>query len=123
MVTPKDAIVWIEIPVSNLQNAREFYEKVMQTTLMEEKMGDNTTLIFPVKDMATGVSCHLYEGKPAQNNGPTLHFHAPAPLEESLKRLEEAGGKIVYEEVKIPHGRFVYCQDLDGNSIGLFNQG
>jgi predicted enzyme related to lactoylglutathione lyase len=123
MSNPKDAIVWFEIPVSNLENARNFYQQVMQVTLIEQEMGPNVSLIFPVDDMKTGVSGHLYQGKPGNDNGPSVHFDAPVPLEDTLKRLVSAGGSIVSEEFKIPSGRFVYCKDPDGNSISMFNRG
>jgi predicted enzyme related to lactoylglutathione lyase len=42
------------------------------------------------------------------------------PLEDALKRVGESGGKVVSDIVTIPPGRFAYCTDPDGNSIGLF---
>jgi predicted enzyme related to lactoylglutathione lyase len=122
MKNPKDAIVWFEIPVSDLEKSREFYQQVMQTKLVEQEMGPNLSLIFPVEDMKSGVSGHLYQGNPGNDNGPSVHFDAPAPLKDTLDRLVSAGGSIVSEEVKIPGGRFVYCKDPDGNSISMFNR-
>jgi len=122
MNLPKDTAVWFEIPVSNLGNAREFYQNVLQVTMIEQEMGPGSILMFPVKDMETGVSGHLYQGKPGNDNGPTIHLGAPAPLEDSLERVVASGGEIISEEVKIPGGRFVYCKDPDGNSISLFNR-
>ena len=49
-----------------------------------------------------------------------MYLAAPKPLEDTLKRVAENGGKIVSEIVTIPPGRFAYCLDPDGNSIGLF---
>ena len=123
MSQTKDAIVWFEIPVSDLEKSRDFYQQVMQVTLIEQEMGPNLSLIFPVEDMKTGVSGHLYQGTPGNDNGPTIHFDAPSPLEDTLERLVSAGGSIVSPEVKIPSGRFVYCKDPDGNSISMFNKG
>ena len=121
MTHPKDAVIWFEIPVTDLNKARKFYEDVLQTSLLEQEMGPNTTMIFAIEDMRAGVSGHLYEGKPASDNGPTVHLSAPAPLEQTLERLKAGGGKVVSDEVQIPIGRFFYCQDPDGNSIGLFS--
>jgi hypothetical protein len=120
MSLPKDAALWFEIPVTSLDHAREFYQNVLQTTLIEQEMGPGTILMFPVKDMETGVSGHLYQGKPGNDNGPTIHLGSPTPLAESLERVVANGGEIVSEEVEIPSGRFVYCKDPDGNSISLF---
>ena len=44
----------------------------------------------------------------------------PDSLEETSARVKSAGGKVLGEPVEIPAGRFVYCQDPDGNSLGLF---
>ena len=42
-------------------------------------------------------------------------------LEAARDRVAEAGGKVVMPDpVDIPPGRFVYVEDSEGNSIGLF---
>jgi uncharacterized protein len=70
-----------------------------------------------------GVSGHLYVGKPgAPGSGNTIHLAAPAPLEESLERVKIAGGKVLSQIVTIPAGRFAYCLDPDGNSVGFFTR-
>ena len=38
-----------------------------------------------------------------------------------MDRVVENGGKVISDIVTIPAGRFAYCLDPDGNSIGLFN--
>ena len=47
MTPPKNAIAWFEIPVSNLDNARKFYESVLQTTMIEQKMGTKRYVDIP----------------------------------------------------------------------------
>jgi len=120
MTLPKDAAVWFELPVTDLDKSREFYQNVLQVTLIEQEMGPGKVLTFPVADMQSGVSGHLYQGKPGNDNGPTIHLGTPSSLEDSLERVVANGGKIVSEEIEIPGGRFIYCKDPDGNSIGLF---
>jgi predicted enzyme related to lactoylglutathione lyase len=120
-VTPEHAVVWFEIPVTDMKRAKSFYDAVLKTGLQEDNTGPNPMAIFPVNDMKAGNSGHLYPGKPpARGTGNTIHLLAPEPLEDSLARLTKSGGKVVSEIVKIPSGRFAYCEDLDGNSIGLF---
>ncbi|MCP4081845.1 MAG: VOC family protein [Planctomycetaceae bacterium] len=120
MNLPRNTAVWFEIPVADLDKARDFYQQVMQVNLIPQEAGPNKILIFPVADMETGISGHLYQGKPGNDNGPTIHLGAPAPLEDSLKRVVEAGGSVISDEIEIPGGRFVYCKDPDGNSISLY---
>lgn len=122
-VTPDNSVVWFEIPVTDMKRSKAFYDAVLQTELLEDNTGPNPMALFPVSDMKTGTSGHLYPGKPAAGGaGNTVHLAAPAPLEDSLERLRTHGGTVVSEIVTIPAGRFAYCQDPDGNSIGLFTR-
>jgi hypothetical protein len=116
----RESFVWFEIPVADMKRSKAFYDTVLLTDLQEDNTGPNPMAIFPVKDMKSGNSGHLYPGKPASGGGNTIHLSAPAPLEESLERLKKVGGKVISDIVTIPPGRFAYCLDPDGNSIGLF---
>ncbi|MEZ5799658.1 MAG: hypothetical protein R3D29_03170 [Nitratireductor sp.] len=55
-------------------------------------------------------------------NGPTIHLPVPDLLEESLERLKQAGGSVISPIIEIPAGRFAYCLDPDGTSLGLFSR-
>jgi hypothetical protein len=119
---PKDAVVWFEIPVSDLEKAKSFYGAVLQSELEDQDMGPNMTSIFKPAD-GSGVSGHLYVGKPGvRGQGNTIHLASPAPLEDALERVKVAGGEVVSGIVGIPSGRFAYCLDPDGNSFGLFTR-
>ncbi|WP_193142344.1 VOC family protein [Meridianimarinicoccus sp. MJW13] len=119
--TPDHATVWIEIPVTDLGKSIAFYEAATGGKLERQQMGPNETAVFQTADPAGGVAGHLYEGKPAaQGQGPTIHLAIAGTLEEALERLRKAGGSVLSDPIPIPAGRFAYCQDLDGNSIGLF---
>lgn len=122
---PANAAVWFEIPVTDMDRARAFYEAVLATTLVENNDGPNPMLVFPVADPQNGISGHLYPGKPAPGGiGNTIHLAAPdATLEDTLARVEPAGGAVLSPAIEIPAGRFAYCTDPDGNSIGLFTYG
>ena len=121
--TPDNAAIWFENPVTDMERAKSFYGAVLRTSFIDDDTGPNRMAIFSVKDMKAGVSGHLYPGKPAAGgSGNTIHLAAPEPLEDALKRVGENGGKVVSEIVKIPPGRFAYCTDPDGNSVGLFTK-
>ena len=118
---PQHAAVWFEIPVTDMARAKSFYTQVLGAGFKDEDLGATPTAVFDVKDTASGVAGHLYPGKPAgAGTGPTIHLAAPKPLESALARVPENGGKVVSEIVTIPAGRFAYCLDPDGNSVGLF---
>lgn len=117
---PENFTVWAEIPVTDLPRAQEFYEKVFDLELKIEDAGPNPVVMFPTKD-GKGVAGHLYPGKPAtEGQGPTVHFLVPDSVEATLERVSGAGGKVLSQIITIPSGHFAYCQDPDGNSIGVF---
>lgn len=119
---PANAIVWAEIPVTNLARAKSFYSAVTGVAMKDEQMGPNVTVVFGYAGNG-GVAGHLYEGKPAApGSGPTVHLSLPDSLEAGLERVKRAGGKVVSPVIDIPAGRFAYCQDPDGNSLGLFTR-
>jgi predicted enzyme related to lactoylglutathione lyase len=113
--------VWFEIPVTDIDAAKTFYEEVLSVALNKDDTGPNPMVMFNSADN-TGVSGHLYPGKPATaGTGNTIHLHCADPLEDAMKRVSAAGGEVVSPIIPIPSGRFVYIHDPDGNSVGLFN--
>ncbi|MCP1200162.1 VOC family protein [Notoacmeibacter sp. MSK16QG-6] len=119
-MTKENICVWFELPVSDLSASRAFYEKATGHSFREEQADGKAMLVFEGKDKAV-VAGHLYEGKSAANGeGPTIHLAVDGTAEEATQRAKDAGGTIVSPVIEIPAGRFVYCNDLDGNSIGLF---
>lgn len=118
--TPGNAAVWFEIPVTDMARAKAFYGAVLQNELTDQEGGPNPMAVFASKGDGA-VAGHLYPGKPAgSGSGPTVHLAVAAPLEDALRRLTDNGGKVLSPVIEIPAGRFAYCLDPDGNSIGLF---
>lgn len=117
----KDAVVWTEIPVTNLDASAKFYAAILDAELTLMEMGPNKSMIFSHEE--NSVAGHLYEGKPAAaGTGSTIHLQISVSPEEGMKKVAAAGGNVVSEAVELPSGKFFYCTDLDGNSIGLFTK-
>ena len=119
---PQHAAVWFEIPVTDMERSKAFYGAVLQNNLTDNAEGPNLMAMFAAGDQES-VSGHLYPGKPAApGTGNTIHLAVPDPLEDALTRVGENGGTVVSPIITIPAGRFAYCLDPDGNSIGLFGK-
>lgn len=115
---PTFTVVWTEIPVTDLDAAKTFYETVFGWSMKRDDTGPNPMMTFG-EDMG-GTHGHLYPGKPAtEGQGPTIHL-AVDDLEAAMERCKGAGGGVLSPAIEIPPGRFAYAQDPDGNSIGLF---
>ena len=114
-------VCWFEIPVTDLDRAKRFYETALGSTMRRDDTGPNPMIAFTSMDdpVASG---HLYPGKPAApGTGNTVHLIALDPLETVMERIPGAGGQVVSPVIDIPPGRFFYAIDPDGNSVGLFN--
>lgn len=119
--TPQHFVVWAEIPVSDLDKAMTYYNTVLNVDLRRDETGPNPVAFFMTADFGNGIAGHLYEGKPAgDGTGPTVHLATPGKLEDTMKRVTKAGGKVISDPIQIPAGRFVYTLDPDGNSVGVF---
>lgn len=118
---PEHPLVWCEIPVTDLKKSKVFYAEVLANPLEDMEIGPDVIAVFPSQDGKTAVAGHLYEGEPAQNGGPTVHLAVTDRLENALDRVSASGGEVVSDIIEIPAGRFAYCKDIDGNSIGLFS--
>ena len=117
---PQHAVVWTEIPVSDLDKAMDFYGAVFQCDLSKDDAGPNQIAMFPTAD-GMGVAGHLYPGTPAkEGSGPTVHFTVTDSLAQARERVRSAGGSAHDLEIAIPAGAFCYASDPDGNSLGLF---
>ncbi len=118
---PKNAVVWAEIPVTDMEKSMAFYSAVVGNELVEKDGGPNPIADLPCEDDMNGVSGHLYPGKPAvDGTGNTIHILAHGTIESAMQRVEKAGGRVLSPVIEIPAGKFAYCLDLDGNSIGIF---
>jgi predicted enzyme related to lactoylglutathione lyase len=119
IIVPEHAAVWFEIPVTDMVRAKDFYNSVLQTELADGEGGPNPMSMFPARHDSS-VAGHIYPGTPpAAGSGNTIHL-AVADLEGAVERVSKNGGTVVSDIISIPAGRFVYCLDPDGNSIGLF---
>lgn len=118
---PQHFTVWSEIPVGDIDRAIAFYNAVFQVDLHKDESGHNPMAFFPTEGNQ-GIGGHLYPGKPAgDGRGPTIHFAVPDSLEATAQRWKQAGGQVLTDPIAIPAGRFLYCLDPDGNSIGLYS--
>lgn len=111
-------VVWSEIPVSDMKKAVAFYNEVFDWQMTIDESGPNPMAILGGNMNTAGG--HLYPGTPASGDGPTVHIAVSDRLEDATIRCRKAGGKVIGDIVTIPPGRFVYANDPDGNSIGLF---
>ncbi len=118
---PANAVVWAEVPVSDMDRAVQFYNAVFGYDLQIDDSGPNPMAMFPTTPPMEGTAGHLYPGTPSNaGTGPTVHMAIPDTVEEARSRCLAAGGASEGPIIEMPFGRWAYATDPDGNSIGLF---
>jgi predicted enzyme related to lactoylglutathione lyase len=116
-------VVWFDIPVSDMDRAIRFYERVTQTKLdrLALPTGEETALFKPKgQGGVTGCLFRSPHDKPSEF-GSRVYFNAEPTIESWITRIEDAGGRIVVPKTEISpeRGFFAYFIDSEGNRVGL----
>lgn len=113
---------WFEIPATDLERARLFYERVFDIEMPVHELGGLRMAWFPPpgKD-ATGSTGTLIEaeGYTPSHGGTMVYLHVD-DIEETLRRVQAAGGTMINEKLAIgQHGFVGHFEDSEGNRLGL----
>ncbi|MFQ5637868.1 MAG: VOC family protein [bacterium] len=111
--------IWFEIPVTDFNRAKKFYETIFSTEIFVNDFGSFKMGIFPHKDV--GCAICFGEGYKPSSHGTLVYLNANPDLQETLNRIENAGGKILQEKKQISeeHGFMAIFLDSEGNKMAL----
>ena len=114
---------WFEIPVTNMDRAKGFYEKVFKISIEIHDLGGIIMGWFPGVQWKTGASGSLVQHEmytPSATDGPLIYFTCN-DLSEEINRVEAAGGEILKPKTEIGggHGFMGLIKDSEGNRIAL----
>lgn len=120
----KNAINWFEIPASDIDRARKFYEGIFDFEMFDLNIGDGLSMVlFPAVSGTVNGALIQYEDmyKPSDSMGPLLYLNANPDVQPVLDRVEEAGGKILIPKRLITedNGYMAVIIDSEGNRIAL----
>ena len=115
----KSWTTWFEIPVTNFDRAKTFYENIFQTSIETMDFGPLKMGIFPHKN----VGCAICQGEsyvPSQS-GALVYLNANPNLNGTLELIEKNGGKILQPKKLISedHGYLALFLDTEGNRMAL----
>lgn len=117
---------WFEVPVTDVERAKKFYEAVFNIQMETMEMLGMQMAGFPYEPMGGKLSGALVKSdmhKPS-GEGMVVYFNANPDLSEALGRVEAAGGKIVMPKTPISEdvGYMAFFVDSEGNTVGLHSQ-
>lgn len=117
---------WFEVPVTDMQRAKKFYDKVFDISISIHDLGGLKMGWFPMAPDKKGASGSLVQHEmyvPSDKAGALLYFSC-ADVANELGRVKEAGGSIVQSKKEIGggHGFMALIKDSEGNRIALHSQ-
>jgi predicted enzyme related to lactoylglutathione lyase len=110
-------VIHFEIHADNPQRAINFYSKAFGWKI--DKWGGEMDywLVTAGAEGEPGINGAIM---PRTGNQSTVNTISVASVEEAVKAIEKAGGKITQPKMPIPGiGYFAYCQDTEGNAFGI----
>ena len=122
----ENLVGWFEIPATDMQRAKAFYDTVFQIEISVHDFGGLLMGWFPFAEGKAGATGSLVQHEdyiPSLTHGPVIYFSCKDVADE-LGRVEAAGGEILRPKTKISdeHGFMALCKDSEGNRIALHSQ-
>jgi predicted enzyme related to lactoylglutathione lyase len=118
-------MVWVDIPVVDLDRAIRFYSAVLGGKLEKQEYPGGSMALLPGYDSENSVSGCLYsdpDRKPS-DKGLLVYFNAQGRLDEAIAAVTGNGGKVVQPKHQIgPHGFRAIVDDTEGNRIALHSR-
>ncbi|MBU6341694.1 MAG: VOC family protein [Bacteroidetes bacterium] len=120
-----NSLNWFEIPVTDMDRARKFYETVFEVEMENQEMMGMQMAMFPYDmEAANGrVSGALVksENHVPGMNGAVVYLNANPDIQAVQDRIEPAGGKIIMGKMHISPevGYMAFFVDTEGNRMAL----
>ena len=121
-----NVVGWFEIPVTNIERAKTFYDTVFGVEVQIQDFGGTLMGWFPFAEGKLGVSGSLIQNKsyvPSESKGVLIYFSSK-DVNTEINRVVEAGGKIVQPKTQISPdiGYMALFIDCEGNRIALHSR-
>ncbi len=121
-----NVLTWFEIPVTDIDRAKTFYETILDITMVKRSDGQEEAVFFPfnpnivqaTSGRVTGVLSKTARNSPSAT-GTLVYINASPDIQTVLDKVEQAGGKMVTARMQIPAGYIALIIDSEGNKIGL----
>lgn len=115
-----NAVVWVDIPVLDLDRALKFYSAVLGTELAKTDYDGFSLGFLPGQSGDVSGCLFLAEESQPSDQGITVYLNCQGRLDEAEAAIEPNGGKVLKPKHQIgPHGYRVVLRDTEGNRLAL----
>ncbi len=112
--------VWVDIPVSDLDRAINFYSNVLGSAVTKTGGAGFVFGLLPQADRAVSGCLYSSDDNVPSRTGPLVYLNANGRLKQAVQAATESGGQLVQEIHPIgPHGFRAILIDSEGNRIAL----
>jgi predicted enzyme related to lactoylglutathione lyase len=110
---------WFEIPVTDMERARKFYENIFDTKIDILDLGVLKMAIFPHREI--GCALCMNNNYMPSKDGVLVYLNASPDLDIVLQKIEDAGGKVLLDKRQISpdRGFMALFIDSEGNRLAL----
>jgi predicted enzyme related to lactoylglutathione lyase len=121
-----NAINWFEIPVTDFDRAKKFYETIFDYQI-PDSMVEQTRMGFFLYEFKSGkiggAICHGNGYTPSMQ-GSIVYLNGDPDLQIILNRVETAGGKILQPKTLVTPevGHVAMFKDSEGNKVALHSR-
>lgn len=116
--------VWVEIPVRDIERARQFYQVVFAlapTEIVPDDVRGSATLTNITAEQQVGISLTQTRNFEPSDKGPLVYFDGGEDAEGYLARVAAAGGKVVEPKTSMGEfGNYATFLDTEGNLLALY---
>lgn len=116
-----NAINWFEIPVTDFERAKKFYETIFEVELTVVEMMGMQMAMFPSQPPHVGGGLVKSENHTPAMTGVVLYLNANPDLQIVLDRIEETDAEVTMPKTLIDEqtGYMAFFTDTEGNLVGL----
>jgi predicted enzyme related to lactoylglutathione lyase len=126
MSMPKHAINWFEIPVSDFERAKLFYETLFDFKMPVSNM-NGAHMGFLHYDFENdgrgGAIVHSPDFYTPSDNGCLIYLNCEPDLQPVLEKVEGAGGQVLKQKTEVAPeqklGYWALIKDSEGNRVAL----
>ena len=114
-------VSWFEIPVTDFDRAKNFYESILDVSLSVNDIGRSKMGWFPMDQGAPGSpgAIIMHEAYIPSYEG-TMVYLSVNDIEATLEKISENKGKVIMGKQSIGEFGFVaHFEDCEGNRVAL----
>ena len=121
-----NSLNWFEIPVTDMERAKHFYQVIFGIHMHEEDMMKMRMAYFPYDPGSGRASGALVKSdfhKPSKE-GAIIYLNANPDMNGVLERIQSEGGNVIMPKTKITDeiGYMAFFEDTEGNAVALHSQ-